>query len=172
MAERLGLKFYDKEFIEKMAEDTGLSEEYIADNEEKRLVLDSFNNGYYSGLNNADELFIKESNLIKKLAEKGSCVIVGRCADFILSEKPNVLKIFINSSMKNKIKRAIEFYHMDPEKAEKEINKINKLRANHHKYYTDQEWREPSNYNICINSDSLGIDRAVDLICDTVKKQN
>ena len=106
------------------------------------------------------------------MAEKGSCVIVGRCADFILSERPNVLKIFINSSMKNKIKRAIEFYHMDSEKAEKEINKINKLRANHYKYYTDQEWREPSNYNICINSDSLGIDRAVDLICDTVKKQN
>ncbi len=170
VAERLGLKLYDKEFIEKMAEDTGLSEEYIADNEEKRLALDSFNNGYYSGLNNADELFIKESNLIKKLAEKGSCVIVGRCADFILSEKPNVLKIFINSSMKNKIKRAIEFYHMDSEKAEKEINQINKLRANHYKYYTDQEWREPSNYNICINSDSLGIDRAVDLICDTVKE--
>ena len=172
VAERLGLKLYDKEFIEKMAEDTGLSEEYIADNEEKRLALDSFNNGYYSGLNNADELFIKESNLIKKLAEKGSCVIVGRCADFILSERQNVLKIFINSSMENKIKRAIEFYHMDSEKAEKEINKINKLRANHYKYYTDQEWREPSNYNICINSDSLGIDRAVDLICDTVKKQN
>ncbi len=170
VAEKLGIKLYDKEFIEKMAEDTGLSEEYIRENEQKRNVLDVFNNGYYSGLNNADELFIKESEFIKKVASQESCIIVGRCADYILKDKENVVKVFINSSMENKIKRAIEFYHMSKENAEKEITRINKLRANHYKYYTEKDWKEPSNYDVCINSDAIGIDNAVNLICDIVNK--
>ena len=158
-------------FIEKLAEKTGLSTEYIESNEQKRTALDNFNNGYYSGLNNSDELFIKESNLIKKLANKESCVIIGRCADFILKDNKNVIKIFINNNMENKIKRATEFYGMNKEKAEKEITRINKLRANHYKYYTEREWKDPSNYNICINSDAVGIDNAVELICNVVKME-
>ena len=172
VAKKLGIQLYDKEFIEKISETTGLSAEYIKDNEQKRNVLDNFNNGYYVGLNNADELFIKESNLIKKLASKNSCVIVGRCADFILNNKKNVIKVFINNSMENKIKRATKFYGIDKNKAEKEISRINKLRANHYKYYTEKEWKEPSNYDICINSDAIGIDNAVELICNMVTKIN
>ena len=170
VAEKLGIKLYDKEFVEKISKDTGLSAEYIESNEQKRTVLDNVNGGYYVGLNNADELFIKESNLIKELAEKESCVIVGRCADFILKDKENVFKIFINNTMENKIKRATEFYGMNKEKAKKEISRINKLRANHYKYYTDKDWREPSNYDICINSDAVGIENAVELICNSIKK--
>lgn len=170
VAEKLGIKLYDKEFVEEIAKDTGFSAEYIESNEQKRTVLDNVNGGYYVGLNNADELFIKESNLIKELAEKESCVIVGRCADFILKDKENVFKIFINNTMENKIKRATEFYGMNKEKAKKEISRINKLRANHYKYYTDKDWREPSNYDICINSDAVGIENAVELICNSIKK--
>ena len=170
VAEKLGIKLYDKNIIEKMSEETGLSEEYIKDNEQKRTVFDSVNGGYYVGLNNADELFIKESNLIKELAEKESCVIVGRCADFILKDKENVFKIFINNTMENKIKRATEFYHMDKENAEKEIARINKLRSNHYEYYTERGWETPSNYDICVNSDSIGINNVVDLICSIVEK--
>ena len=170
VAQKLGIKLYDKEFIEKIAEETGLSAEYIENNEQKRDILDSFNNGYYSGLNNADELFIKESEMIKNVAQNESCVIVGRCADSILKDNENILKIFINSSMTNKIKRATEFYGMNKEKAEKEINRINKLRANHYKYYTEKDWRDPSNYDICINSDAIGIDNAVNLICEMASK--
>ena len=129
VAEKLGIKLYDKNIIENMAEDTGLSEEYIEENEQKRNVLDVFNNGYYVGLNNADELFIKESEFIKKVASEESCIIVGRCADFILKDNKNTIKIFINNSMENKVKRATEFYHMNKEKAEKEISRINKLRV-------------------------------------------
>ena len=73
--------------------------------------------------------------------------------------------------MENKVKRATEFYHMNKEKAEKEISRINKLRANHYKYYTEKDWKEPSNYDICINSDAIGIDNAVNLICDIVNKK-
>lgn len=170
IAEKLGIKLYDKEFISKMAEDTGLSAEYIENNEEKRNVLDGFNNGYYSGLSNADELFIKESELIRKIADKESCVIVGRCADFILQDKKNVLKVFINNSMENKIKRATEIYGISKEKAEKEIMIINKLRANHYKYYTEKEWGNPSNYDICINSDTLGVENSAELVCEIANK--
>lgn len=169
VSEKLGIKLYDKEIIEKMAKNTGLSEEYIEDNEQKRNLFDNFNGGYYIGLNNDDELFIKESELIKELSTKDSCVIVGRCADFILKDNKNILKVFISSSMNNKIKRATEFYGMNKDKAEKEVLKINKLRANYYKYYTERDWKEPSNYDICINSDSIGIDNAVDLICNMAK---
>ena len=170
VAEKLGIKLYDKNIIEKMSQETGLSEEYIKDNEQKRTVFDNFNNGYYADLNNSDELFIQESNFIKELADKESCVIVGRCADFILKDKRNVLKIFVSSSMENKIKRATEFYHMDENKAAKEIDRINKLRSNHYEYYTERGWENPSNYDICVNSDSIGIDNVVDLICSIVEK--
>ena len=171
VADKLGIKLYDKEFIEKLAEETGLSEEYIENNEQKRDSLSSFNNGYYSGLTNSDELFLKESELIKEVSSKESCVIIGRCADFILKDDKNVIKIFIYSNMKDKIKRAIDIYGLNKEKAEKEITRIDKLRANHYKYYTEKDWNNPSNYDICINSDSLGVENAADLICEMVTEK-
>ena len=87
VADKLGIKLYDKDFIEKLAAKTGLSGEYIENNEQKRNSLEIFNSGYYSGLNNSDELFIKESELIKEVVEQESCVIIGRCADFIVVVK-------------------------------------------------------------------------------------
>ena len=122
-------------------------------------------------MNNSDELFIKESELIKEVADKESCVIVGRCADFILKDRKDVIKIFINSNIENEIKRAVEFYHLDKTKAEKEITRINKLRANHYKHYTEKEWNNPNNYDICINSDTLGVEKSADLICEIVNKK-
>lgn len=169
IADKLGIKFYDKEFIEKLATETGLSEEYIESHEQKRDVLDGLNNGYYFGLNNADDLFIKEAELIKDVAEKESCVIIGRCADFILQDKENVLKVFIYSDMEDKIKRATEIYGFDKEKAEKEIKRIDKLRANHYKYYTEKQWDNHANYDICINSDTLGVEKSADIICEMIK---
>ena len=170
IADKLGIKLYDKEFVIKLAKETGLAEEYIENNEQKRDVLSILNNGYYAGLNNSDELFIKESELIKEVAEKESCVIIGRCADFILKDKENIVKVFVTSSKEDKIKRATEFYNLDKIKAEKEINRINKLRANHYKYYTEKEWKDPSNYDICINSDAIGVENAANLICEIVKE--
>ena len=171
VADKLGIKLYDKEFIIKLAEETGLSEEYIKNNEQKRDILDSLNNGYYSRTNNADELFIKESELIKELANKESCVIVGRCADFILKDKDNVIKVFVYSNMEDKIKRATEFYGLDKNKAEKEIKRIDKLRANHYKYYTEKDWNNHNNYDICINSDTLGVEKSAEIICTIVKEK-
>ncbi len=172
IADKLGIKLYDKELIEKVAEDTGLSEEYIENNEQKRETLDNLNNGYYFGLNYSDELFIKESEMIKKLADKESCVIIGRCADFILKDRENLIKVFIYSDMEDKIKRVTEIYGIKKENAKKEINKINKLRANHYKHYTDQEWSNSENYDITINSATLGVEKTADLICEMVKEKD
>lgn len=172
IAQKLGIKLYDKEFVLKLADSTGLSTEYIENNEQRRKVLESLNNGYYSGLTNADELFIRESELIKEVSQKESCVIVGRCADFILKDNKNVIKIFVDSSMENKVKRATTYYHLNNENAKKEISRINKLRANHYKYYTEKDWNDPSNYDICINSDSLGVENCVDLICKIYNEKN
>ena len=168
IADKLGIKLYDKEIILKLAEGTGLSEEYIENNEQKRNLLDIFNGGYYEGLNNADEIFVKESELIKELAEKESCVIVGRCADSILKNNKNVIKIFIYSSINDKIDRAVNIYGLDKEKAEKEIKRIDKLRANHYKHYTGEDWKNFENYDICINSDLLGVEKTAELICNMV----
>ena len=172
IAQKLGIKLYDKEFVLKLADSTGLSTEYIENNEQRRKVLESLNNGYYSGLTNADELFIRESELIKEVSQKESCVIVGRCADFILKDNKNVIKIFVDSSIENKVKRATTYYHLNNENAKKEISRINKLRANHYKYYTEKDWNDPSNYDICINSDSLGVENCVDLICKIYNEKN
>ena len=171
IADKLGIKFYDKDLIIKLAEKTGLSEEYIEKIEEQRTAAAVFDNGFGSGLTNSDELFIKESELIKELAQKESCVIIGRCADFILKENKNILKVFISGTMKDKIKRVTKFYGIDEKNAEKEINKINKQRANHYKHYTGNDWLEASNYDICINSDLYGVEKTADIICDLVKEK-
>ena len=126
VAEKLGIKLYDKEFVMKVAKETGLSEEFIEKNEQKRDSFDALNNGYYSEYNNSNELFAKESEIIKDIAKKESCVIIGRCADSILGNKDNVIKVFIYSSMKDKIKRATKYYGINKSKAEREIEKINK----------------------------------------------
>lgn len=171
IADRLGIKLYDKEFIIKVAEETGLSQDYIEENEQKRGVLASLNNGYYSEFNNADELFAKEAEIIKDIASKESCVIVGRCADRILENNSNILKVFIYSDIDNKIKRATTYYGLNKEKAKKEIERIDKQRANHHKYYTGKEWKDLSNYDICINSDALGVEKTADIICEMIQER-
>ena len=172
IADKLGIKFYDKEIITKLAEVTGLSEEYIENNEQKRDASAILNNGFYMGLDNADELFVKETELIKELAAKNSCVIIGRCADFILKDEKNVIKVFVYSGMEDKIKRATQIYGYEEEKAKKEIERIDKLRANHYKHYTDKDWKDFNNYDICINSDLLGVEKSADVICDMVKEKN
>ena len=121
IADKLGIKFYDKDLIAEVAKETGLSEEYIENHEQRRDTLAGLNNGYYFGLDNSDELFIKETEVIKKLANENSCVMIGRCADFILKDKENVIKVFVYSNLEDKMKRAIEIYGLDKAKAEKEI---------------------------------------------------
>ena len=103
---------------------------------------------------------------------KESCVIIGRCADFIPKDRDNTFKVFVYSSFEDKIKRVTSIYGLDEEKAKKEIKRIDKLRANHYKYYTERIWSDNSNYDICINSDALGVEKSADLICKIVEEFN
>ena len=168
IADKLGIKFYDKDFVTTLSEQTGLSEEYIENNEQRRNTLDALNNGYYFNLSNSDELFVKESKLIKELAEKESCVIIGRCSDFILKDNEDTINIFVYSNMEDKVKRVVERYGINQKDAEKEIKNIDKQRSNHYKHYTGKKWGENQNYDLCINSDALGVEKSADLICEMI----
>ena len=163
LAEKLNIAFYDKELINEISKETGLSKKYIEENEQTKHALGS------SEYNNEDALFVAESKAIKKVA-KSSCVIVGRCADYVLGSKKNTYNIFLYSSLENEVKRAVKYYRLDKSKAEKKINKINKERAKHYKYYTGCNWKDVSNYDMCLNVDALGIEKTTDAIIEMIKK--
>ena len=137
VAEKLGLPFYDKELISLSAKESGLSEEYVKMTDEKKKSASYTNN-------NDDRLFIAEQKVIEKLA-KSSCVIVGRCADYILKDNKDAIKIFLYSDSKSKEKRAIKYYGLNSKTALRKIDKINKERSKHYKFYTNREWKDFNN---------------------------
>lgn len=171
VADRLGIRFYDKDLIIKLAERTGLSEEYIEKNEQKKNIVFDFQKGYYTGPNHEDELFIEESRIIEEIADKESCVIIGRCADYILENKENLVRVFVYSNMEDKVKRAITYYGIAKDKAEKEIRKNDRKKAVHYKHYTGRNWADRSNYDICVNSDFLGTEKTAELICTMIESR-
>lgn len=164
VAQKLGIKFYDKDIMVKLAEKTGLSLDYIESNEQKRDNIANISSNI-AGLTTQDNLYLEESKLIKSLSSS-SCVIIGRCADDILKDEKNILKVFIYSDMDDKIKRVTTHYNIDKKNALKEIKRINKLRSNHYKHYTGKNWGMPDNYDLCINSDLLGVEKTAKIISD------
>lgn len=161
VANELGLPFYDKELISMTAQKSGLSKDYVEKTDEKK------SSGNYE-YNNDDRIFIAEKNVIENLSKK-SCVIVGRCADYILKDKKDVLKVFLYSDDENKVKRAVKYYGLKEKDALKEINKINKERSKHYKFYTNREWNNHDNYDISINVDKYGVEKTADIICNLIK---
>lgn len=159
VSEKLSISFYDKELIRMVSDETGLSIDYVNKNDQKKNLSSSYNPFY----NNDDAIFLAESKVIKNLAKK-SCVIVGRCSDYILKDQKDVLRIFIYNGIENKIDRCIKYYKLDKSNAKKEINKINKARAEHYKYYTSRNWSDPINYDLCINTDNMTVEEAAELI--------
>lgn len=179
VAEKLGIPFYDRKIIELSAEKSGLAVSFV-ENTEQKIKNKFFHNlafgGYYMGaetcgaqLSLSDKLFIATCEIINKLAEEGSCVIVGRCADYVLKNRDDVINIFIYSDLKHKTERAVAQYGVAENKAVAEVQKADKYRANHYNYYTERVWGEKSNYHLCLNSGFLGIDNTVDIIVDAVK---
>ena len=168
LAEKLDIKFYDKDLIEIVSNESGLSASYIEENEQNihGNLLSSFNTQYYDNLSNDDNLFIAESKAIKKIAEKGSCVIVGRCSNQILKDNKNTINIFLYSDDENKVKRATKYYGLNEKTALKEINKINKNREKHYNYYTHEQWKNLDNYDIAINVDKYGVEKTAEILMD------
>jgi putative MATE family efflux protein len=159
LAEELGIPFYDKNLIHLTSKESGLSEHYIEENEQTK------NAKYF--YNNDDTIYIAESKVIKKIA-KDSCVIIGRCADDILSNEKNIYKVFLYSDENSKIKRAVKYYGLKKENALKEINKINKRRAKHYKYYTNKDWNDFNNYDLVVNVDTFGVEKTANLIKNAI----
>ncbi len=157
LAKRMGINFYDKNLINLISEKSGLSKEYVRENDQK---LASFK---YED-NNDDRIFIAEEKVIKDLAKNESCIIVGRCADYILKDNKDTIKIFLYSSSQDKVKRAVKYYNLEEDKALKEINKINNERAKHYKYYTNRDWYDFANYDIALNVDYLGVEKTTELL--------
>ena len=171
LSEKLGIKLYDKSLISLVSDESGLSAEYIEENEQtiNGKLLANFNSQYYNNLSNDDNLFIAESNAIKEIASKESCIIVGRCADYILKNNDNVFSVFLYNSDESKVNRAVKYYGLNEKNALKEIQKINKSRENHYKYYTNKNWRDMSNYSLAINVDKFGVEKTADIIKESIK---
>ena len=164
LAETLGIAFYDKELIHLAAQKTGLSEEYISSSATHHKANKFFYNLIFSSDNLpvSDQLYIAETDIIKKVSDDGPCVIVGRCADYILRERQDCLKIFIHAPLEERIARAKNDYGIS-EDIENFVQKTDKERSAHYDYFTNQEWGKAQNYHMTINS-TVGLDMAVKLI--------
>ena len=180
LAKAMGVPCYDEKLIDMVAKESGFAQSFVAEKGERMtgsLLFNiasslSFANNVFStnnGVTLQDEIYFTQNRIIKELADKGPCVIVGRCADYILREREDCLNVFIFADNESKIERAEKYFNITREEAPAVLKKKDKARANHYKYYTEKDWKEPSNYDICINSDAIGIDNAVNLICDMVK---
>ena len=171
VAALLGYGYYDRALIEMAAEKSGLSEEFIERTEEKAsnsflynlataayLAADPMNE-YTVPVN--DRAFMVQSDVIRDIARSGNGVIVGRCADWVLRDHPSLLRVFIYADREDRVNRIVKEYGQDPKNAESVLTKIDKGRANYHKFYTGTNWRSMENYDLCINTSATGIQGAV-----------
>lgn len=162
LAKKLKLKLYDKEIINQLIQSGQFSKQFLTQNDERNTSIGG------AEYHTSDKLFIAESNLIKELA-KNPCIIVGRCADYILENNPNVFKIFLYSNDENKIKRGLKHYQMKKQNVQETITKMNQERAKYYEHYTLRKWMNPNNYDIMINVDALGVENTANSIKDMLK---
>ncbi|MBM6889779.1 cytidylate kinase family protein [Bacteroides caecigallinarum] len=173
LSKELGIKLYDKEFIGMAAKRSGMDENFIAKNEQsipsfwlKCIMSKNSEQPLEGSLSSDDVLFVAESKIIQELAEKEPCIIIGRCADFILQDYPKVLKVFCYSDIENAVSRCVSEYGIKRENAESEIRRINRNRIHHYEYYTGGKWGEPHHYNLMLNTGSISLETACRLIKD------
>lgn len=175
LADELGIPFYDKEIIAMAAEDSGLASEFISENEQKMKGISavSFATSPWGGVNlvNSFEsiesrIFAFEANAIEKIARQGSCVIVGRCADYVLKNKAHCLNVFIHADMPSRVDRVINVFKRtdDRKKAERLIKENDRMRARHYRYYTDSEWGDCTSYQLTLNTAELGVEGCTRII--------
>ena len=182
IAERLGIKCYDKELLNLASKNSGLCKELFESHDEKptssflySLVMDTYSLGYttsaYTDMPINHKIFLAQFDTIKKLADEESCVIVGRCADYALADYPNVLTVFITGNEEEKIKRLAEINKIDPQKAREMMMKTDKRRSSYYNYYSSKKWGDAQSYDLCINSTVVGVENAVEIILDCAKRK-
>ena len=181
LASRLGVEFYDKAIIQLAAERSGLSYKFIEQNEEHisssllfsfpaATAYASFKTAAFFDTPINDKTFLAQAEVIRELS-KSSCVVVGRCADYILREDPALIRIFITARFEDRVRRAVEEYHFTAEGAEEKIKKIDKSRANYYKFYSGQPWGSLHNYDLVVNSSFTGVPGAVSVILTMLEEK-
>ena len=177
VADRLGIPFYDKELVEQVALESGFAPQFIEEHGEhapsrSRLAY-AFSHqgipGLMNGMSTADFLWSIQCNVIMQLAEKGPCVIVGRNADYILKDRQDCLDVFIHADMDFRADRIVRLYGESEKSLESRLNEKDKRRMVNYQHYTGRTWGQATNYDLCLNSGKLGIDKCVDMIVDIVK---
>lgn len=166
VADKLGIPCYDSELIEKLAQESGFTKEYIKEAGEYTpggFLASAFSNRAF-GPTNEDILWEMQCRIITELAEKESCVIVGRCADCVLQDKADCLKVFIHADMAFRAERIVKVYGEREESPEQRLRDKDKRRAAYHRFYTNMKWGYAENYHLTLDSGALGIDRCVDII--------
>lgn len=174
LAQQLSIPFYDKEILQRTAEKSGLSQDFIANAEShsRKSFLFSIATAPYSDMKFSyqyetpvtDQAYFAQSQVIRELAEANNCVIVGRCADYILREEEKLLRIFIVASPDDRLRRVVDEYGMEEKDASSKIKKADKARASYVRHYTGEEWGDVKNYDLVINTSYSGIDGAVEII--------
>ena len=176
LAAKLGIKLYDKELLQQAAKDSGFCEEIFENHDEKptnsflySLVMDTYSVSGYSAAPFLDmpinhKVFLAQFETIKKIAEKESCVIVGRCADYALSDNPDCINIFIHADLDVRIKNVSRNLNITENKARDIINKTDKQRASYYNYYTSKKWGDSKSYNLSLDAGKLGTDNCVEMI--------
>lgn len=170
LAKALNIPCYDKELLSMVAKNSGFSEEIVESHDEK-----SVNNFYYfqTGLYSATQLplhhqlFIAQLKTIKEISEKESCVFIGRCADYVLSDHPNCVNVFIHTDLDRRIDRAIHVYGLNEKDAKKTVKKIDKQREAYYNFYSTKKWGDVTGYHLAIDS-CIGIENAAKLIQDYI----
>lgn len=167
VAEKLGIPCYDAELITEMAKQSGFAESYVKEAGEYApgSFWDSLLTNRTSGPTNEDILWQIQCNVITDLAKKGPCVIVGRCADYILHDKPDVLKVFVHADMDFRAKRIVEVYGERDESPEQRLKDKDKRRSTYYRFYTGKKWGQLREYDLTLNSGKLGIEKCAELIC-------
>ena len=169
LAAQLGIPYYDKSFVDAAVKDSGLSTEFVEKEEQKFISSLLFNlaTGGYRHANNkdmSDQLYIAESNAIRQVAQQGPCVIVGRCADYILEDEHPLFTVFVHADLSWRAQRCVQEFGHDYKRVEQYIRDKDRTRARHYEYYTDRTWGDRKNYHLSINSGKFGLEASVELI--------
>ena len=181
LAERLGIKYYDKELLQRAAKESGFCEEIFENHDERpsnsflySLVMDTYSPGNFGATPFLDmplnhKVFLAQFETIRNIAENESCVIVGRCADYALADNPDVINIFVRAELEDRIKIVSKRLDMTENKAKDLILKNDKQRASYYNYYTSKKWGDSASYDLVINTSKISVENAVDLILDFSK---
>ena len=180
LAEKLGIKCYDKDMLDLAAKESGICEEIFESHDEKptssflySLVMDTYSMGYsgntYTDMPINHKVFLAQFDAIKKIADEGPCVLVGRCADYALADYKNCINLFIFGDDDVKTKRIMARYDLTEAKAKEMITKKDKQRQSYYNYYSSKKWGRADSYDLCINSSILGIEGTVKLIIQYVE---